>query len=100
MSDLHKETGIPWIATIPNSWQLIKGKFLFKKLKQINKDLECKNLLSLTYKGVLNKDFNSNDGLRPKDYNTYQLFNKDDLVFKMIDLENIKTSRVGIVHER
>jgi type I restriction enzyme S subunit len=35
----------------------------------------------------------------PKDYATYQLFRKHDLVFKLIDLENICTSRVGLVHE-
>ncbi|HON57765.1 MAG TPA: restriction endonuclease subunit S, partial [bacterium] len=40
------------------------------------------------------------EGLVPKDYNTYQIFEKDDLVFKLIDLENYKTSRVGLVHKR
>lgn len=35
----------------------------------------------------------------PSDYGTYQLFDKDDLVFKLIDLENVRTSRVGLVHE-
>ena len=38
--------------------------------------------------------------MRPENYETYQIFEKDDLVFKMIDLENISTSRVGIVHEK
>jgi len=61
--------------------------------------LQCKNLLSLTYDGVINKNYESSEGLRPENYNTYQIFKKEDLVFKMIDLENIKTSRVGIVHE-
>ncbi len=80
-------------------WKLIKGKYVFNSQKEINKNLKCTNLLSLTYYGVLNKDFTGSGGLRPKDYETYQIFQKDDLVFKMIDLENIKTSRVGIVHE-
>ena len=42
----------------------------------------------------------SNEGLRPDNYSTYQVFEKNDLVFKLIDLENISTSRVGLVHER
>ena len=95
----YKKTKVRWIGTIPSDWSLIRGKYLFNKIKEINKDLKCKNLLSLTYNGVLNKDFYANEGLRPDNYNTYQLFQKDDLVFKMIDLENVKTSRVGIVHE-
>jgi type I restriction enzyme S subunit len=37
--------------------------------------------------------------LQPKDFKGYQEFKKDDLVFKLIDLENINTSRVGIVHK-
>ena len=95
----YKETNISWIGQIPIDWSLRKGKYLFSRPKEINKDLKCKNLLSLTYDGVLNKDFYANEGLRPENYNTYQLFDKDDLVFKMIDLNNVKTSRVGIVHE-
>jgi type I restriction enzyme S subunit len=49
---------------------------------------------------VVNNDPNNPEGLVPKDYKTYQIFEKDDLVFKLIDLENIRTSRVGLVHER
>jgi type I restriction enzyme, S subunit len=95
----YQETGCDWIGEIPSHWNLVRGRFLFTAKKEINLDLQCKNLLSLTLTGVLNKDYESNDGLRPKDYNTYQIFQKDDLVFKMIDLENLKTSRVGITHE-
>ena len=94
-----KETNISWVGVIPIDWNLIKAKYLFNQTKEINYDLKCKNLLSLTYDGVLNKDYYANEGLRPENYNTYQIFDKDDLVFKMIDLENVKTSRVGIVHE-
>ncbi|MDA2988442.1 MAG: restriction endonuclease subunit S [Actinomycetota bacterium] len=36
----------------------------------------------------------------PEDYATYQLFEPDDLVFKLIDLENVRTSRVGLVPKR
>ena len=95
----YKESNVSWLGKIPMDWSLVRGKYLFSRKKEINKDLKCKNLLSLTYDGVLNKDFYANEGLRPENYNTYQLFDKDDLVFKMIDLSNIKTSRVGIVHE-
>jgi len=94
------QTNIDWIGEIPVNWELKRGKYLFKFKKEINKNLQSKNLLSLTLNGVLNKDFQSSEGLRPESYRTYQIFEKDDLVFKMIDLENIKTSRVGIVHEK
>lgn len=40
------------------------------------------------------------EGLVPSDYASYQLFEPGDLVFKLIDLENISTSRVGHVPRR
>lgn len=100
ISKEYKDSGVNWIGLIPSHWDFIRGRYLFKHRKEINKNLQCKNLLSLTLQGVLNKEFNSTSGLRPENYNSYQIFQKDDLVFKMIDLENIKTSRVGIVHEQ
>lgn len=96
----YHETDCDWIGKIPSSWRLVRGRFLFRSKKEINRDMQCENLLSLTYDGVLNKNFSGFEGLRPENYNTYQIFQKDNLVFKMIDLENVKTSRVGIVHEK
>lgn len=94
-----KDSEIEWIGQIPKHWELKRGKDLFKYIKKINKQLECKNVLSLTYNGVINKDYNTKAGLNPESYETYQFVDKNDLIFKLIDLENIKTSRVGIVHE-
>jgi len=96
----YKESGVDWIGEIPSEWDCIRGRFLFTKKKEINKEFQNDNLLSLTLNGVLNKDLESHEGLRPLDYKTYQIFEKDDLVFKLIDLENVKTSRVGLVHEK
>ena len=95
----YRDTGVAWIGKIPDSWKLIRGRFLFKFQKEINAGLKNENLLSLTLFGVLNKEYYSSEGLRPETYSTYQIFQKNDLVFKMIDLENVNTSRVGLVHE-
>jgi type I restriction enzyme S subunit len=48
---------------------------------------------------VVNNNPDDPEGLVPRDYGTYQFFAKDDLVFKLIDLENLRTSRVGLVHQ-
>lgn len=81
-------------------WNMIRGKYLFENPKTLNKNSKENNLLSLTLNGVLNKDMDSGGGLRPDSYESYQIFYENDLVFKLIDLENVKTSRVGWVHER
>ncbi len=95
-----KPSGVEWIGEIPKHWKIVRGKFILSHKKEINSDFQCNNLLSLTLNGVLRKDMNSAEGLIPGDYRTYQVFYPDNLVFKLIDLENIQTSRVGIVPEK
>ena len=92
-------TGIRWNAEMPSHWDCDKAKRYFDNPKEINKDGKETNVLSLTLRGVIRNDVDHPIGLAPADYATYQLFDKDELVFKLIDLENISTSRVGIVWE-
>lgn len=96
----YKPSAIPWINELPQHWGEEKGKWLHRFRKDLNNRKQCDNVLSLTLRGVVNNDPDDPEGLVPKDYGTYQIFEKDDLVFKLIDLENFRTSRVGLVHER
>ena len=96
---VYKQSGLPWLGEIPKSWKLQRIKWLFRHAKEINTRRANTNVLSLTLRGVVNNDPDDPEGLVPKDYATYQFFKKDDLVFKLIDLENLRTSRVGLVHE-
>ncbi len=97
--DRYQDTEIQWMPQIPSHWKLNRGKAVFVSKKTINKDARWNNVLSLTKKGVIRNNVADPIGLAPKSYDTYQLFEKDDLVFKLIDLENIATSRVGLVWE-
>jgi len=94
-----KDSEVPWVGLVPQHWDVQRGKRLFRTKKQITFDQRNANVLSLTLRGVVNNDPSDPEGLVPKDYGTYQLFSKGDLVFKLIDLENLRTSRVGLVHE-
>lgn len=96
----YKPSAIPWIDELPQHWGEEKGKWLHRFRKDLNNRKQCDNVLSLTLRGVVNNDPDDPEGLVPKDYSTYQIFEKDDLVFKLIDLENFRTSRVGLAHER
>ena len=96
----YKDSGLPWLGDVPQHWGVLKTKFLFRYSKELNRGGLERNVLSLTLRGVVNNDPENPEGLVPKDYATYQIFEKDDLVFKLIDLENLRTSRVGLVHER
>jgi type I restriction enzyme, S subunit len=93
----YKSTNVEWIPKIPTNWKVISAKRIFQNSKQLNKGLQSIERLSLTMNGVIERPIDDATGLQPTEFETYQLFEKDDLVFKLIDLENIKTSRVGIV---
>ena len=91
-----KDSGVEWIGQIPKSWEVVKVKNIFKNTKKIVGDREKEfERLALTLKGVLKRDKNDNKGLQSEKFSTYQILEKDELVFKMIDLENKNTSRVG-----
>ena len=98
--DSYKKSGVEWLREIPSHWEILKTKYVHKNIKFLNTNRICDNVLSLTLRGVVNNNIDNPEGLVPKDYAAYQIFEKDDLVFKLIDLENISTSRVGIVHEK
>lgn len=94
-----KDSGIEWIGEIPNSWTVRRGKTLFVNTKYIPGKLSSNyDRLSLTLKGVLPRQKDDSDGLQPKDFDTYQLLRENELVFKLIDLQNVSTSRVGLAH--
>lgn len=96
----YAPTTIVWNKTMPSHWKCDKAKRFFVNPKELNKGNLEKNILSLTLKGVIRNNVDNPIGLSPADYSTYQIFEANELVFKLIDLENISTSRVGIVSER
>ncbi|MBR2147966.1 MAG: restriction endonuclease subunit S [Campylobacter sp.] len=92
-----KDSGIAWIGQIPKHWEVKKAKFVFKNKKEIiGYRAEFTDRLALTLNGVIKRSKDDNEGLQPEKFETYQILRKNNLVFKLIDLKNISTSRVGI----
>lgn len=92
-----KDSGISWIGQIPKHWEIKKAKFVFKNKKEIiGYRAEFTDRLALTLNGVIKRSKDDNEGLQPEKFETYQILRKNNLVFKLIDLKNISTSRVGI----
>ena len=98
--NVYDPSTILWNFDKPHHWDCQKAKRVFATLKELNKENTENNVLSLTLNGVIRNNASKPIGLSPKDYCTYQIFEKNNLVFKLIDLENISTSRVGLVPER
>ena len=65
-----------------------------------NKLIHHQNLLSLSYGRIVRRDIHSDKGLLPASFETYQLVDKDVIVFRVTDLQNDKRSlRVAIAEE-
>lgn len=92
-----KPSGVEWIGDVPSHWHIKRCKDVMTYKKALNFDRSEKTILSLTLDGVRVNDPSNPIGLVPADYASYQVFQANDLVFKLIDLENLRTSRVGLV---
>ena len=94
---LQKFSHIEWIGKIPKCWDIVKTKRIFQNNKQVaGKYANDFERLALTMNGVIKRDKDDADGLQPESFEGYQVLEENQLVFKLIDLENVKTSRVGL----
>ena len=97
MSREMKDSGIEWAGQVPASWNVTRGKFLFQNHKDVvGARVEDFERLALTLNGVIKRSKDDNEGLQPAEFSSYQILRENELVFKLIDLQNISTSRVGL----
>ena len=92
-----KDSGVVWIGEIPEKWETVRFKDHYKNKKEIAGEHSSEfERLALTLNGVIKRPKDDSEGLQPKEFDTYQILRENDFVFKMIDLQNISTSRVGL----
>lgn len=97
MSREMKHSGIEWIGEIPKEWNLVPTKRLFSCKKQVAGNCaDDYERLALTMQGVIKREKDDNEGLQPEKFDGYQILQRNEIVFKLIDLANVKTSRVGL----
>lgn len=82
-----KNSGISYFGEIPATWQVVRNGYLFCNTKTIvlpNKEYQ---LLSLSTKGVREKDINDTGGKVPENYNGYQIVHPKDMVMCLFDID-------------
>lgn len=91
-----KNSGIEWIGEIPEDWKIVrtKNEYCFHK-NIVGDQADDYQRLALTLNGVIKRSKEDSNGLQPEKFTGYQILNEGELVFKLIDLENVSTSRVG-----
>lgn len=83
-----KDSGIEWIGNIPSNWNMIRNKYLFDCSKSIvGEDWALTQLLSLTTKGIIEKDPEHLSGKVPESFDTYQVVVPDNIVMCLFDLD-------------
>jgi type I restriction enzyme S subunit len=91
-----RDSGVEWIGEVPEGWEVIRTKHKFYHTKRVVGDNAKEyERLALTMQGVIKRDKEDSNGLQPKEFEGYQILEENELVFKLIDLQNISTSRVG-----
>ena len=92
-----KDSGIEWIGQIPEEWNIYPTKRFFRHTKTLaGEQVDLYERLALTMNGVIKRSKDDSEGLQPERFDTYQVLRENELVFKLIDLANVKTSRVGL----
>lgn len=95
-----KDSGIKYVGKIPSTWELHPVYYYFGERKVKNYALNEQNLLSLSYGKIIRKDINTNGGLLPASFNTYNIVEPGDIIIRPTDLQNDKRSlRTGLVTE-
>lgn len=95
-----KDSGIEWIGSIPEHWEIRKLSRLFKERKCKNTGMKEHNVLSLSYGKIKKRDIENNMGLLPESFETYNIVIPGNIVLRLTDLQNDHRSlRTGLVKE-
>ncbi|MCY4218952.1 MAG: restriction endonuclease subunit S [Gammaproteobacteria bacterium] len=83
----YKDSGVPWIGTIPTDWKLVRNKtILSERTGTVGKRASEYTLLSLTLCGVVPRDMENPMGKFPAEFDTYKIVEPDDLIFCLFDV--------------
>lgn len=88
----YKESGVEWMGAIPEHWEIYPGLKFIAENKSKNTGMIRNTVLSLSYGKIRVKQDDELTGLVPESFETYQLVNKGDLIFRPTDLQNDKVS--------
>jgi type I restriction enzyme S subunit len=96
----YKDSGAEWIGRLPTRWAIKPAFSVLDEVDAKNERGLVQNVLSLSYGRIVRRDVESNFGLLPQSFNTYQIVQTGDIVLRLLDLQNDHVSlRVGLVPE-
>ena len=74
----YKDSGVDWLGEVPAHWAINPFYSLASERTEPNSGMLEDNLLSLSYGRIVRKNIESNDGLLPESFETYQIVKPGD----------------------
>lgn len=94
------QTHIPWFGESPAAWDVIPVKQVLQMEKKVvGATWDGIQLLSLTKRGIIQRDIDSGEGKFPESFETYQIVESGDLVFCHFDVDETPRT-VGMSKQR
>jgi len=84
----YKEINLPWLHSIPSHWNILRNKNVMLEQKEIVGSNSHKHtLLSLTLKGIIERDLENAKGKFPKEFDSYKIVKTGNIVFCLFDID-------------
>ncbi len=97
----YRDSEVEWIGEVPEHWEVRPFFSLVKELNRPNLGMIETNILSLSFGNIIQKPESKNMGLVPESYETYQIVEPGEVIFRFTDLQNDKRSlRSALVLQR
>ena len=81
-----KDSGIEWIGTIPDNWDIMPNKYLMWKKKRICPVYNGEDIISLSMNGVIVRDLDAG-GKMPTSFDGYQYIESGNLLMCLFDID-------------
>jgi type I restriction enzyme, S subunit len=97
----YRKSPAAWIPLVPSEWSVLPFHAVFTESRHPNTGMTESNLLSLSYGRIVRRSITVSEGLLPESFETYQIVEPGDIVFRFTDLQNDQRSlRSALVRER
>lgn len=99
----YKEVDLPWLDRMPVHWEMERNKNLLEpKNEVVGTNSGNYKLLSLTKKGIIERDMENPKGKFPSSFETYKIVEKEDIIFCLFDIDETPrtvglTTRNGMI---
>ena len=93
-----KDSGIEWCGNIPSQWKTMNNKYVMYKKKVINSVYHGEKILSLTMKGVIERDLDAG-GKMPSSFDGYQIVYPGNLLMCLFDYD-VTPRCIGLIKDK